>query len=93
MGISTKYDLLGGEKMFVKTVIKQGVKLHSLERELYLEKEANANLREENEELLLELRRLRIFKANVVFAVKGKGTIVERCDKIEELVDNLQTEN
>lgn len=79
--------------MLVKTTIKQGVKLHSLERELYLEKEMNADLRRENEELLLELRRLRIFKANVAFAIKGKGTIVERCDKVEELVNNLQTEN
>lgn len=79
--------------MFVKIAIKQGVKIHNLERELYLEKEINADLRRENEELLLELRRLRIFKANVAFAIKGKGTIVERCDKVEELVNNLQTEN
>lgn len=79
--------------MFVKIAIKQGLKIHNLERELYLEKEINADLRRENEELLLELRRLRIFKANVAFAIKGKGTIVERCDKVEELVNNLQTEN
>ena len=79
--------------MFVKIAIKQGVKIHNLERELYLEKEINADLRRENEELLLELRRLRIFKANVPIAIKGKGTIVERCDKVEELVNNLQTEN
>lgn len=79
--------------MLVKTTIKQGIKIHSLERELHLEKETNADLRRENEELLLELRRLRIFKANVAFAIKGKGTIVERCDKVEELVDNFATEN
>lgn len=79
--------------MFVKIAIKQGVKIHNLERELYLEKEINADLRRENEELLLELRRLRIFKANVAFAIKGKGTIVERCDKVEELVDKLESEN
>ena len=79
--------------MFIKTVIKQGEKIHDLETDLNLEKSANADLRRENEELLLELRRLRIFKANVAFAIKGKGTIVERCDKVEELVNNLQTEN
>ena len=78
--------------MFIKTVIRQGEKLHSLEKELRLEKEENEELRKENLEMSLELRRLQIFKETVINIMK-KGTIVEKHDKIKELVDNLQTEN
>lgn len=78
--------------MFIKTVIKQGEKIHKLETELNLEKEANAELRSENIEMSLKLRYLEIFKKGIVEIMK-KGTIVEKHDKIKELVDNLQTEN
>ena len=78
--------------MFARTVIKQGEKIHDLETKLNLEKEANAGLRYENIELTLKLRHLEIFKKAVIDIMK-KGTIVEKCDKIKELVDNLQTEN
>lgn len=78
--------------MFIKTVIKQGEKIHKLETELNLEKEANAELRSENIEMSLELRYLRMFKETVI-NIMQKGTIVEKHDKIKELVDNLQTEN
>lgn len=78
--------------MFIKTVIKQGEKIHKLETELNLEKEANAELRSENIEMSLKLRYLEIFKKGIVEIMK-KGTIVEKHDKIKELVDNLDTEN
>lgn len=78
--------------MFIKTVIKQGEKIHDLEAELNFEKETNAELRNENIELTLKLRNLEIFK-NAVKDIMKKGTIVEKHDKIKELVDNLQTEN
>ena len=78
--------------MFIKTVIKQGEKIHKLETELNLEKEANAELRSENIEMSLKLRYLEIFKKGIVEIMK-KGTIVEKHDKIKDLVDNLQTEN
>ena len=78
--------------MFARTVIKQGEKIHDLEAELNLEKEANAELRSENIEMSLKLRYLEIFKKGIVEIMK-KGTIVEKHDKIKELVDNLQTEN
>ena len=78
--------------MFIKTVKKQGEKIHKLETELNLEKEANAELRSENIEMSLKLRYLEIFKKGIVEIMK-KGTIVEKHDKIKELVDNLDTEN
>lgn len=78
--------------MFARTVIKQGEKIHDLEAELNFEKETNAELRNENIELTLKLRNLEIFK-NAVKDIMKKGTIVEKHDKIKELVDNLDTEN
>ena len=78
--------------MFIKTVIKQGEKIHNLETKLNLEKESNVELRNENIEMSLKLRYLEIFKETVVDIMK-KGTIIEKHDKIKELVDNLQTEN
>ena len=78
--------------MFIKTVIRQGKKIHSLEKELRLEKEENEELRNENLEMSLELRRLQIFK-EVVTEIMKKGTIVEKHDKIKELVDKLESEN
>lgn len=78
--------------MFTKILIKQGEKIHDLETKLNLEKEANAELRNENVEISLKLRYLEIFKEAVIDIMK-KGTIVEKHDKIKELVDNLQTEN
>lgn len=79
--------------MFVKTVIRQGEKLHSLEKELRFEKEENEELRNENLEMSLELRRLQIFKETVINIVKNEKAILNRDDKIKELVDNLHTEN
>ena len=79
--------------MFVRTVINQGEKIHDLEAKLNLEKEANAELRNENIDLSLKTRHLEQFKKNVIDIMQNKGTIVSKYDKIKELVDNLQTEN
>lgn len=78
--------------MFIKTVIKQGEKIHDLETELNLEKEANAELRNENIVLSLKLRYLEIFKKGIIEIMK-KGTIVEKHDKIKELIDKLERDN
>ena len=79
--------------MFIKTVIKQGEKIHDLETDLNLEKSANADLRNENLELKLEINHLKKFKNKVINIVKNEKAILNRDDKIKELVDNLQTEN
>lgn len=78
--------------MFIKAVIKQGEKIHDLETELNLEKEANAELRNENIVLSLKLRYLEIFKKGIIEIMK-KGTIVEKHDKIKELIDKLERDN
>lgn len=79
--------------MFIKTVIRQGEKIHDLETDLNLEKSANEDLRNENLELKLEINRLEKFKNEVINIVKNEKAILNRDDKIKELVDNLQTEN
>lgn len=79
--------------MFAKTVIRQGEKIHNLERELYLEKEINADLRNENLELKLEINRLEKFKNKVIDIVKNEKAILDRDDKIKEFVDKLATNN
>ena len=79
--------------MFIKTVIRQGEKIHDLETDLNLEKSANKDLRNENLELKLEINRLERFKNKVIDIVKNEKAILNRDDKIKELVDNLQTEN
>ena len=79
--------------MFVRTVIRQGTKIHDLERQLQQEKESNAGLRNEIAERNLEIRRLKQFKDKITLIMLGKGKIVDKYDNIKELVDNLQTEN
>ena len=79
--------------MFVKTVIRQGEKIHDLEAELNLEKWVNADLRNENLELKLEINRLKKFKNKVIDIVKNEKAILDRDDKIKELVDKLESEN
>ena len=79
--------------MFVKTVIRQGTKIHDLERELQQEKESNAELRNEIAERNLEIRRLKQFKDKITLIMLGKGKIVDKYDNIKELVDNLQRDN
>ena len=74
--------------MFAKTVIRQGEKIHKLESDLKLEKEENEELRNENLEMSLELRRLQIFK-EIVINIMKKGTIVEKHDKIKELIGEI----
>lgn len=82
-----------GEKMFIKTVIRQGEKIHDLETDLNLEKSANEDLRNENLELKLEINRLEKFKNKVIDIVKNEKAILDRDDKIKELVDKLATNN
>ena len=79
--------------MFVKTVIRQGEKIHDLETDLRLEKETNAELRNENLDLKLEIRHLKEFKDKVLDIVKNEKGIVNRDDKLKELVDKLEREN
>ena len=79
--------------MFIKTVIRQGEKIHDLETDLNLEKSANEDLRNENLELKLEINRLEKFKNKVIDIVKNEKAILDRDDKIKELVDKLATNN
>lgn len=79
--------------MFVKTVIRQGTKIHDLERQLQQEKESNAGLRNEIAERNLEVRRLKQFADKITRIMLEKGTIVYKYDKVKELVDNLQRDN
>lgn len=79
--------------MFVKTVIRQGEKIHDLETDLSIEKEISSELRNENLDLKLEVRHLQEFKNKVINIITDKGTIVDKYDKVKELVDKLESEN
>ena len=79
--------------MFMKTVIRQKEKIHDLEVDLNLEKETNADLRNENLDLKLEVRHLKEFKNKVIDITKNEKGIVNRDDKIKELVNKLEAEN
>lgn len=79
--------------MFIRTVIRQGEKIHDLETDLKLEKETTAELRNENLDLKLEIRHLKEFKDKVIDITKNEKGIVNRDDKIKELVDKLEREN
>lgn len=50
-------------------------------------------LQQNNNTLNIEVEELQIFKEEVVKIVNQKDTIVNKIDKIIELVDNLDTEN
>lgn len=79
--------------MFTRTVIRQGEKIHNLEKELKAEKENSENLRYENVELTLIIKQLQNFKDRVTEIMNAKDTIVNKHDKVKELVDNLEHEN
>lgn len=77
--------------MFTKTVIRQGTKIHDLERELQQERENSENLRDEVTEKNLEIRKLKQFKDKITLIMLGKGTIVDKYDKIKEVITSYQT--
>lgn len=88
--------------MFVKTVIRQGEKIHKLESDLKLEKEANENLRSENEELNLAVNNYKrnnkeMFKQLSLITDLTeqfdyrKSNSVEILRKIKEVISSDQT--
>lgn len=79
--------------MFVKTVIRQNEKIHSLVKELKTEKENSENLRYENVELTLIIKQLQNFKDKITEIMNAKGTIVDKYDKIKEVITSEQTNN
>lgn len=72
--------------MFIKTIVRQGEQIHNLERMLNQEKESNSNLRNEVAEKNLEIRRLKQFKNIITGIMTNKGTIVDKYDKIKEVI-------
>ena len=88
--------------MFVKTVIRQGEKIHKLESDLKLEKEENENLRSENEELNLAVNNYKrnnkeMFKQLSLITDLTeqfdyrKSNSVEILRKIKEVISSDQT--
>lgn len=75
--------------MFIKTVIRQGEKIHDLETDLSIEKEVSSELRNENLDLKLEVRHLQEFKNKIINIMTAKGTIVDKHDKIKELIGEI----
>lgn len=68
-------------------MLKQSIKIKNLEKELQQEKESNSNLRIEVIERNLENRKLKQFKDKIILIMNGKGTIVDKYDKIRKELD------
>lgn len=79
--------------MFAGSIIRQRTKIHNLERQLQQEKESNAGLRNEVAERNLEVRRLKQFKDKITLIMLEKATIVDKHDKIKEVINSDQTNN
>ena len=77
--------------MFIKTIVRQGEQIHNLERMLNQEKESNSDLRDEVAEKNLETRRLKQFKNIITNIMTNKGTIVDKYDKINEVIISYET--
>lgn len=78
--------------MFIKTIVRQGEQIHNLERMLNQGKESNSDLRDEVAEKNLEIRRLKQFKNIITNIMTNKGTIVDKYDKINEVITSDETE-
>ena len=78
--------------MFIKTIVRQGEQIHNLERMLNQEKESNSDLRDEVAEKNLEIRRLKQFKNIITNIMTNKGIIVDKYDKINEVITSDETE-
>lgn len=77
--------------MFIKTIVRQGEQIHNLERMLNQEKESNSDLRDEVAEKNLEIRRLKQFKNIITNIMTNKGIIVDKYDKINEVITSDET--
>ena len=77
--------------MFIKTIVRQGEQIHNLERMLNQGKESNSDLRDEVAEKNLEIRRLKQFKNIITNIMTNKGTIVDKYDKINEVIISYET--
>lgn len=61
--------------------------------EIHQWQEENKELYEQGKDLRNEVEELKLFRDNVINIVKAKGTIVDKYDKINELVDDYQSIN
>ena len=61
--------------------------------EIRMWKEENRVLYEQGKDLRNEVEELKLFRDNVINIVKAKGTIVDKYDKIKELVDDVESYN
>ena len=72
-----------------KIIKKQGERITKLINELAEVGEENGDLQNENEYLHLKVRHLQEFKNKVTDIMTDKGTIVDKHDKIKELIGEI----
>lgn len=61
--------------------------------EIHMWQEENKVLYEQGKDLRNEVEELKLFRDNVINIVKSKGTIVDKYDKMNELVDDVESYN
>lgn len=67
--------------------------ISELKKQLNEYKEENLELYEQGKDLRNEVEELKLFRDNVINIVKSRGTIVDKYDKINELVDDVESYN
>lgn len=92
--------MLETRKRLRETIDTQIKQIHAREKlldeqreEIRMWKEENRVLYEQGKDLRNEVEELKLFRDNVINIVKAKGTIVDKYDKIKELVDDVESYN
>lgn len=92
--------MLETRKRLRETIDTQIKQIHAREKlldeqreEIRMWKEENRVLYEQGKDLRNEVEELKLFRDNVINIIKAKGTIVDKYDKINELVDDYQSIN
>lgn len=77
----------------IKQIHKREKLLDEQREEIHMWKEENRVLYEQGKDLRNEVEELKLFRDNVINIIKSKGTIVDKYDKINELVANVESYN
>lgn len=92
--------MLETRKRLRETIDTQIKQIHAREKlldeqreEIRMWKEENRVLYEQGKDLRNEVEELKLFRDNVINIMKSKGTIVDKYDKIKELVDDVESYN
>ena len=85
--------MLETRKSLRETIETKTKQIHTRERLIDELREENTELYEQGKDLRNENEELKLFKDKVISIMKSKDTIVNKHDKINELVDDVESYN